>query len=642
MAAIFGVIALQPGIDLPALARRLQERLAYRAPDGFSRWQDEACVIGHGALHVDPADASRPAQPLRLRDGRVLVMDGFLANFDDLRRTLAVDPAAALGDAQLLALAIERWGDGFVDHVHGEFAVAVWNPAMQRLQLFCDQLGARPLSYVHARGFFAFASHSLALASLPGVRARLNPVGIAAMWCGDAVYQDPSTSTFEGIEVVPAAHRVDWQPGHGAAARRYWQLEPREPQQRASADDYVDAFRSVFGDVVARCMRGSERTALMLSGGIDSAAILAARRGFRADGIAGDVLCISAVLDPRIEDAGSRAENANILAMTAMHPHVRQFTVPLTGAKDANVSHADLAEAAWSSMHPADASLLVPALACKLARGQGCRLVMNGIDGDNMTSAGMYYIDALVRAGHWRQAWRESRHAAQVNTYLQGHSPMRLLLRALAASSEPAWIHALRMRARCERQLRDLADHPEMAPELIARAGLAERLRHATELKLDTSAAGRCRHLAWWLGFSLGGSEAMAARHGMEARHPWCDLRLLDFFQRLPVDYRVRDGWTKWVVRQACAEALGPEVVWHSGKRHLGQWLSREVLEDAAPYLQDLLEQQREALLDYVRPAVFETCRRQLSNMLTEPPGNCDRLLAIVALAGWLRTTSEL
>lgn len=636
MAAIFGVIATSPRIDLVAAADRMQARLAYRAPDGFGRWSAPGCVLGHGALHVGEV-AQAAAQPMHLADGRICVADGYVANFDDVRARLGIDQREPLDDGRLLALAVERWDTAFTDHVRGEFVVATWDPRAGRLHIARDQLGGRPVCYVHTPDLFAFASHSLALAGLPGVPALLDPVGIAATWHDDAIYLDDTSTSFLGISALAPAHQLAWQPGGTVELRRYWRLQPQEPRCSASAGELVEEFQQVFGDAVARSMRGSAKTSLMLSGGVDSGAILAARRGFRAGGDCEDLFCISAVLDPRVDDAGAIAENANILAMTAGHRRKLQFPVPVREDRDGMVSSADLGEVAWSWMHPADNSLLVPSLVCRLARAHGSRLMLNGVDGDNMTSAGLHYVDSLVADGQLFHAWRESKLASRVNTYLKGQSAARIYARALAATLEPDVVRQFRQRRACERRIRNLGAHPVMAPGLASRAGLAARLREATERRLDRSPQQRCNHLAWWLGFSMAGSEGIVSRHGLEVRHPWCDLQVLEYFQRLPVGFRTRDGWTKWPVRMACAPAIGAEVAWHSGKGHLGGRLLRQVLEDAAPYLGGLLAGERESLQRYVRADVIREAERSLSAGMIAPAVDCDSLLTIVALAGWLR-----
>ena len=618
------------------MADRMQARLAYRAPDGFGRWSSPGCVLGHGALRMDP-HAGGTVQPLRLADGRICLADAYVANFDDVRAKLGLTATSELDDAQLLALAIERWDLGFTDHLHGEFAVALWDPAARRLHLVRDHLGGRPVCYVQSRDMFGFASNSLALVGLPGVPAQLDPAGIVTIWYDDARYLEDTGTAFLGIDALAPAHVLSWQPDAPPRLHRYWRLQPSEPDHARDPREHVEGFREVFGGAVDRAMRGSPQTALMLSGGIDSGAILAARRGFEEAGVANDLLCISAVLAQGDHQPWSVAENRNILAMTEGHPHKLHFRVPAADEPDSLVTPADLAEAAWSFIHPADISLLVPALATRLARKSGCRLILNGVDGDLITSAGLYYIDQLVAEGQWGQAWRESRRATRFNTHLQGRRPAWLFAHALLAALQPHALRRLRSRYRTERVIRGLAAHPVMAPELAMRVDLTARLRRAEALQSDVSRQQRCDHLAHWLAFSLGSSEQIVSRQGLESRHPWCDRQVLEFFQRLPTNIKVRDGWTKWVVRRACEPALGAGVVWHSGKDHLGALLNRQVVEDTAPYLRMLLEDQRLRLNDFVRDDAVTAAMARLGASDLEKSGTCAELLTVAALAGWLR-----
>ena len=71
----------------------------------------------------------------------------------------------------------------------------------------------------------------------------------------------------------------------------------------------------------------------------------------------------------------------------------------------------------------------------------------------------------------------------------------------------------------------------------------------------------------------------IAGRYGMDLRDPWADRRLLEFFQRLPMEYKIKDGWTKYIVRVAFASDLDKKVVWRRGKEHLGWTFVRSVMD---------------------------------------------------------------
>jgi hypothetical protein len=82
-------------------------------------------------------------------------------------------------------------------------------------------------------------------------------------------------------------------------------------------------------------------------------------------------------------------------------------------------------------------------------------------------------------------------------------------------------------------------------------------------------------------------------------------------------------------------------VVWHSGKEHLGSHLNRQVLQEAAPYLCQLLEGQRARLTEFVRDEAVTEAIAALAQADLADPEACDTTIVVTALAGWLRFANE-
>ncbi|MFC1720554.1 asparagine synthase-related protein, partial [Pseudomonadota bacterium] len=80
------------------------------------------------------------------------------------------------------------------------------------------------------------------------------------------------------------------------------------------------------------------------------------------------------------------------------------------------------------------------------------------------------------------------------------------------------------------------------------------------------------------------------SRYGVEPRHPWADRRIVEFFLRLPVHQKVREGWTKLLLRRTVAPFLDNEVAWHTGKGHLGIELVRRLMQMSGEQVDAALE----------------------------------------------------
>ena len=89
------------------------------------------------------------------------------------------------------------------------------------------------------------------------------------------------------------------------------------------------------------------------------------------------------------------------------------------------------------------------------------------------------------------------------------------------------------------------------------------------------------------LGIVLGltGYEHMAGRYGVELRDPWADKRVVEFFLRLPLRYKVRDGWTKYLVRTAFGTELEAKVRQRLGKEHLGWHFASRLMTETAAFV---------------------------------------------------------
>ncbi len=195
-------------------------------------------------------------QPLQSRDGRLtLVADVRLDNRDDLTTQLGLPSADAekLCDAAILLESLERWGEGALDRLVGDFAFVLWDAQQHKLLLARDFLGQRPLHYHRGRGFFAFASMPKGLHALAEI-----PYGVDEQMVAEFLVLMPQRGTrsfFKDIDRIEPAHVVTVT-RDGLSSRRYWQ--PQRPRAgRAEAADYVEGLRFHLDRATRSRLRGA-------------------------------------------------------------------------------------------------------------------------------------------------------------------------------------------------------------------------------------------------------------------------------------------------------------------------------------------------------------------------------------------------
>lgn len=637
MAAIAGILRFDHGGDAGDDALRLMARMAHRAPDGRAVAHEAAFGLAHGALHATP-ESVHERQPVSA--GRwLLAVDGRIDNREELLRTFGIDrnDAARVGDADLFAQAWRRWGEDFWRHVVGDFAIAAWDREASRLTLMRDRIGVRPLFYAATPRFLAFASEPEALPVLDGVSSAPNEDRLAYLLEPSFKDTDAGATWLRDVRRVQPGERLSVG-GDGSSMRlaRYWTLQPRS--STGLGDDpgaCLEAFREVFDEAVHCRLRALHRPALMLSGGIDSASVLASSWRLLAAGRSRPLLPVTAVAD----DWHDNEESRNILSM--LHGDAGDAIRLPVPSFSGTVSVDELADAAWNAPHPVDNSILLPMLVFLAARKAGSNVVLDGIDGDLVMLTPDAYAGALALAGHPLRAWREARCASRVNTYLRGRAPASILAYGIASRLEPAWVSILRYRVQDWRAGVD-GFGPLINRDFAARRHLRQRrLEDQCRDRKRRARQSRVEDLAhvWWNpGFTraMEGFDHAASRQGVESRHPWCDQRVVEFFLGLPEHCKVRDGWTKWIARAAYAPELGEQVAWHSGKDHFGPRVTSRLVQASAGRIGPLLAQAPELLGEWMDPAEIARLQASWRDRAETGCSDPDGILLLATLAGWL------
>ena len=267
---------------LSSVAARLPEReelaamigqLHHRGPDGTGFLLDGAVGLAHARLSI--IDLAGGRQPIHNEDRNIwVVLNGEIFNYVELRRDLE-----ALGhrfythsDTEVIVHLFEQYGEKFVEHLNGQFAIALWDARRHTLVLARDRTGIRPLFYAESCGRLVFASEIKALFALPGVQRRIRPKALAEI----CTYWSPLApqTAFEGVLTLPPGHMMVVSDGITRVSR-YWDWEfPRSTNQtRRSEADYADELRELLIDAVKLQLRADVPVGAYLSGGLDSSII---------------------------------------------------------------------------------------------------------------------------------------------------------------------------------------------------------------------------------------------------------------------------------------------------------------------------------------------------------------------------------
>ena len=547
-------------------------------PDASDTAELGSLSLGRNLYRLVPEDRF-DRQPLSSSDGRfVLVADVRLDNRDELLASLDISPREAngLADSEILFHALERWQEGAVDRLLGDFAFAFFDATRQRLVLARDALGQRPLFWHRGAKHVTFASMPAGLQALSEVAAKADGRSLARYLA--SLPLDGPSSFYEGIQRVEPGHVVTITPD-GVESRRYWTLTP-PPLRLGKFDDYVEAYREQLDAAVRRRLRGVEGVvATHLSGGGDSSAVTAT-----AARLAPGTRILALTAAPRsVQPAPVNRfadESALAAATAALYPNVEHIIVPHPDRSPLADLDRNLAAFGRPSFNPCNHVWLSDLR--EHARGAGARILLTGEIGNWTISASPNTLLAdYLRSGRWLGWLREA------TAMVRGR---RARLRGVLASSFGPWVPDALWR---------LTQPFSSAPDPARVTALHPAWRAALEAEQRALGVGHARRPKDYFAYAREAfltemdfgqyRKGILGGWGIDKRDATADRRLIEFCQALPLEMLLSRGQRRPLARAALADRLPAEVLDARGKGYqAADW--HEALTRDRPAIQALVD----------------------------------------------------
>ena len=267
--------------DLEAV-QRMNARLVHRGPDSDGLFHSGGVALAARRLSI--IDLERGDQPISSEDGGVtVVQNGEIYNYRELRAELerAGHRFRTASDTEVLVHLYEQHGEGFVERLRGMFAIALWDARERRLLLARDRFGIKPLYYRLAGGTLCFASELKALIEQPGFSRAIDPRAVAAFLAFNSI-PAPLTIFAEARKLPPGTLAL-WRDGE-LTQTRYARPAPAAAGEvrRRPAGELAEQLRETLRDSVRAHLVADVPVGVLLSGGVDSAGIVALAAGEQA------------------------------------------------------------------------------------------------------------------------------------------------------------------------------------------------------------------------------------------------------------------------------------------------------------------------------------------------------------------------
>jgi asparagine synthase (glutamine-hydrolysing) len=630
MCGIAGIVALD-GFD-PATLVTMTHLVKHRGPDGFGFAYDlprsqsalevihnenrmpglARPVVGLGSRRLAILDLSPSGNmPMTLRDGALCVTyNGEIYNYRELRAELeSLGHSFRSGsDTEVLLHAYDQWAEECVGHFNGMWSFALWD--RQRQRLFCsrDRFGVKPFYYAFDGRTFYFGSEIKQLiygAKLP----RVANARVVYHFLEQFLFDYSDGTFFEGIQQLRGGHSLtlDLQDPLRLHVWRHWELQIRADSLASRAEsDISEEFRERWENAVRIRLRSDVPVGSTLSGGIDSSAVICqARKLAPAQPFHTFSSCIEEKnLDERpFISAVSKAIGSS---GHLVYPQASAFweRVDQISYHQDEPIQSGAVFAQWSVM--------------QAARERGIPVLLGGQGGDE-TLCGYqkyryFYLWQLLRQGNpqlLREGFLSLRNGTQSSWTLTDAS------RYFPAPFRTSFSVADRV---CNPVFRDEFNSQRIS--IGATTSIAERQK----LDLTLSSIPSLLHL----------EDRNSMAHSIETRLPFLDYKLVEFAVNCPASVKLKDGWSKWILRSVMKDAMPDEVRLRKSKLGFDvpqtRWM-REGLQNGHRHLWDTQQLRMSRFLD--RGKLAGETRRFLKAERRALP--TDPLFRAISLEHWAR-----
>jgi asparagine synthase (glutamine-hydrolysing) len=554
MCGIAGIVA-PDGLD-PQVLVTMTHLVKHRGPDGFgfayyppgpeirpevihnqNRWPHcRRSVVGLGNRRLAILDLSELGNmPMQTEDGSCsITYNGEIYNYCEVRSELeaAGYRFRTRTDTEVLLKAYQHWGEGCLHRFNGMWAFALWDHRKQTLFCARDRFGVKPFYYSLVGRQFFFGSEIKQLihgAKLPRIA---NPSAVYHFL--EQCLVDYSAETFfQNIFQLPGGHALTLRllDPLSLSIWRYWDLAI-DPETKPAKDDETvfEEFQERWETAVRLRLRSDVPVGCSLSGGIDSSA----------------VICQAKKLSPNLQfhTFSSCVEEEGL----DERPFLTAVGKAVNGSEHlvfprSKVFWETVDSIAYYQDEPLQSGG-VYAQWCVMAEAQKHRIpVLLGGQGGDESLCGYqkyryFYLWRLLREGDprvFREALLSFRNGTRSGWELSDAS------RYFPASLRPSFSVVGRLGSD---ELRNSSSHQEI--NIGAIGSIAERQK----MDLTLASIPSLLHL----------EDRNSMAHSIETRLPLLDYRLVEFAVNCPTSFKLRDGWSKWILRRVMTGIL-PDAI---------------------------------------------------------------------------------
>ncbi len=541
------------------LVKKMTDKLIHRGPDAEGQWLDERVALGHRRLSIIDLDA-KSNQPMISHDEKyVITFNGEIYNYIEIKKQL-IEKGAVFktdSDTEVIIEAYKMYRGACMNQFNGMWSFALYDIEKQEIILSRDRFGIKPLYTIDNQDIFIFASEVKAIIAAFPEENIPNETCIYRYLSGSVNEDTDEKCFYKNVKIFPPAHYMIYDiKNHTKEYRKYWQVDEKLFHDKwIKGKNPIKTFKELFENAVELRLRADVDVGACLSGGLDSSAIVG---------------CASIMFGKKIHTFSSIYsdkecnEEPYIRKVNEKWNTIPHYIKPDDYEKNFTKYIEDLTY--HHDQPTGGASLYSQYMVMKGVQGN-VKVVLDGQGADELFAGYIpyysYYISDLMNKNTFFSKCR----AIKVLTIVMKEWPdiigavstdtiVNLVgLKNSFLFQNKNKINDLKVKRSVQLFTNDFMDKVNdnyQEKEIQCSSGLNTRLCNDVLSKSIPSL--------------LHNEDGNSMAFSIESRVPFLDYRIVEFAIALDGKYKIKNQWTKWIIRRACKEYLPKEITKRKNK----------------------------------------------------------------------------
>lgn len=538
---------------------KINDLIQHRGPDGEGFYFGKNFAFGHRRLSIIDLSA-HGAQPMT-KYGLVITFNGEIYNYIEIKKEL-IDKGFAFiseSDTEVILAAYKHWGSDCVSRFYGMWSFAIFDEVNQVIFCSRDRFGIKPFYYSESGSTFVFGSEIKQILSVKGRAVANTKILFEYFYAG--IHQHSTETFYNEVFKLAAGHNLTYDlKKHRFTIQRYYALKFNQSVALLTEEEAITQFKQLAYKSVNMHLRSDVTVGTCLSGGLDSSFIASIASGIYHGTSSQKFRAITAKSLEAYSDETSYAKlivERNNLTWSVIQPTTEDFK-------------ASLDDVIKVQEEPCGGpSLIMQYFVMKEAKKQGCIVMLDGQGGDELLLGYERYFSSYFSKysfgerfrKYWevknnsRLSWRDTFF---YDLYFSNPKVRKAVLLNRNSFLKPQYSHFL-------------------STELLKNIAVSKDIQSLQRTEIEK----------YQLPMLLNYEDRNSMKHSIEARVPLLDHDLVEFSISLSLDMKIKNGWSKYILRKASEEIMPAEICWRKNKLGFnaptGTWM-----QDKARFINDI------------------------------------------------------